>query len=361
MKKKKSNSLIGKMLGISPDTVSKIEGEKNLIPTEQEKESEKDKEEAVVTPPIENKPETPSKPEKETPEEKVIPSFDEVVAGIREALSDPALDRERKETVSSIKSLASTWSDKASNRADSAAKKSDEIYSLLSSLGISQKKSYDELSDFIKSGDYLSTPAAQSILSSYLRAAGVASDNETASSAGDNSGNPDSYGAANAHRQRLAYTDAANDAALDFYERQADRLAELIATSGDGLAGIYSQMQDNADSDSDFALESLSSVRGALSDLLASETDEQKLEYDAIAKLYDKYVGEEKEEEEPAEPTSSMSPMGIDKEYDRLKRKGVSGTDALITLWNAYPEMRDYIADKYEDILRGENMYVFTE
>lgn len=354
MIKKNSKSLIGKMLNISPATIHKIEGDKKLSKPEKEPEVEVE----IAPPAVDETPETPSAPEPSTPETKVVPNFDEVVAGIREALSDAALDRERDRTVSSMRSLASSWSDRAEDRADSAAAKSDEIYSLLASLGTKQSNSYKELTDFVKSGDYLSSPAAQSILSSYLRAAGVASDNETASSAGDNSGNPDSYGAANAHRQRLAYTNAANAAALEHYGQQAEMLAELIAASGDSLAGIYSQMQDNADSDSSFALGSLDSVRATLSDLLANETDERELEYDAIAKLYDKYVGEKSE---VSAPISSMSPMGIDKEYDRLKRGGLSGADALIELWNAYPEMRDYIADKYEDILRGENMYVFTE
>ena len=123
MTKKNSNSLLGKILGISPKKIAEIEGEETLV----KKEPEPEKQEVTVTPPSDSKSEVGGSAEEETPEEVVIPSFDEVVAGIREALADPALDRERAETVSSIRKTASDWSERAADRADSAATKSDEI------------------------------------------------------------------------------------------------------------------------------------------------------------------------------------------------------------------------------------------
>lgn len=299
----------------------------------------------------------PDPPVKEEEEEPKVPTFEDIVGGIRDALR--GTDGEG-DAADSARELADSLTADAEDRGAAATKKSDEVYALLSALGEKQRGDYADLAEQIKSGDYLSSPAAKAIFDSYMSAAGVASDNATADSAAGNGGNADSYGAANAHRQRLSYTDAAHKAALDLYERQADRLASLISSSGADLSDIYAEMQNNADSDADRAAKSVDDVSEMLRALLSSEDGQRELEYEAVGKLFDRYADLVMPEEEEVEVDETPhSPMLVDKEYDRLKGSGASTVDALIRLWKIYPDMREYIAEKYEKILKGDSLYIF--
>lgn len=343
MTKKNNYGLLGKMLNLSGATLDKIAAGSLSGGSSAAKDEE----------PIEEEEKTEGETEDKA-EEEYIPTFADVVKGIRDALRDPEADGARAETADKIGALADRLDESATKRAESAAEKSDEVYRLLAELGAKQSTDYGALADFIRSGDYLSTPAAKALLESYLSAAGVASDNAAADSAASNGGNADSYGAANAHRQRLSYTDAAHRAALELYERQADRLASLIKSAGGDLSDIYSKMQDNADGDADVAAKSVDDVSTLLRDLLADGAAERELDRDTLGKLFEEYA-------DRSDTSVPMSPMALDKEYDSLKRDGLSGTDALIELWARYPDMREYIADKYADVLRGDSLYIFKD
>ena len=54
--------------------------------------------------------------------------------------------------------------------------------------------------------------------------------------------------------------------------------------------------------------------------------------------------------------------MQIDKEYDAMKKLGASAVDALISLWQKYPDMREYIAEKYKETTSSkEPLYIFKD
>ena len=172
MTKKKDKTLLEKIFNISPKASAELEDTKLSIDGKGDEDYG-----ANAVPEI---------PTVETPSEKKTPTFDEIISGIREALADPSLEEERRGSVTRAQTLADSLSASAGERDGAGAKKSDEIYSLLASLGERQSKEYDELGRFITSGNYLSTPAAKAILEQYMSAAALASGNAIAESAADN-------------------------------------------------------------------------------------------------------------------------------------------------------------------------------
>jgi hypothetical protein len=74
---------------------------------------------------------------------------------------------------------------------------------------------YDALIGRINNGDFYNTPAAQAIMGYYGQQGQKGANDATATIAAGNGGNIDSYSAANANRQNLAYLNAGTNAALN--------------------------------------------------------------------------------------------------------------------------------------------------
>lgn len=141
---------------------------------------------------------------------------------------------------------------------------------------------YKDLFGNIQSGDYTKKPYYQTILESYGLAGDAAADNAVAGSVGSNGGNLDSYAAANAKRQQLAYKNAAQGAALDAYNAEIGNLIKTLGDMGVNVNDLYATWAQN-----------LASERGTAADVLLGQLgiDRDKYVTDAQAAV-DKYLGE---------------------------------------------------------------------
>lgn len=141
---------------------------------------------------------------------------------------------------------------------------------------------YKDLFGNIQSGDYTKKPYYQTILESYGLAGDAAADDAVAGSVGSNGGNLDSYAAANAKRQQLAYKNAAQGAALDAYNAEIGNLIKTLGDMGVNVNDLYATWAQN-----------LASERGTAADVLLGQLgiDRDKYVTDAQAAV-DKYLGE---------------------------------------------------------------------
>lgn len=141
---------------------------------------------------------------------------------------------------------------------------------------------YKDLFGNIQSGDYTKKPYYQTILESYGLAGDAAADDAVAGSVGSNGGNLDSYAAANAKRQQLAYKNAAQGAALDAYNAEIGNLIKTLGDMGVNVNDLYATWAQNLDSE-----------RGTAADVLLGQLgiDRDKYVTDAQAAV-DKYLGE---------------------------------------------------------------------
>lgn len=141
---------------------------------------------------------------------------------------------------------------------------------------------YKDLFGNIQSGDYTKKPYYQTILESYGLAGDAAADDAVAGSVGSNGGNLDSYAAANAKRQQLAFKNAAQSAALDAYNAEIGNLIKTLGDMGVNVNDLYATWAQN-----------LASERGTAADVLLGQLgiDRDKYVTDAQAAV-DKYLGE---------------------------------------------------------------------
>lgn len=108
-----------------------------------------------------------------------------------------------------------------------------------------QTARYDDLYDYLKNTNYYDTDTAKNIMSYYNAMGGKAANEATAEGMAQNSGNIDSYAAANALRQQLDFTNAGNAAVLNQYNAQTGKMLDTLRALGvdvgdaqDRLAGI---------------------------------------------------------------------------------------------------------------------------
>lgn len=241
-----------------------------------------------------------------------------------------------------------------------ATEKGNTLYDALMAFAGKQDTRYDSLLSQISEKGYRDFAGVSDILSSYAaqgdRAAGYAA----AGGAMENGGNPDSYAAAQAARQRLAFTDAGNTAALQYYNDQLDRWLSTIEAAGRDGANLYGLVQDNVDSTHAAATEEGGlgeSLFSSLADLQKSRTEGDVDAFSALLSHYSKVKGEGGDK---SAASDGPSPMEIDREFERMTTDkdgtgaAYSSTDALIKLWKKYPSMQAYILEKYQGILNPE-------
>ena len=98
---------------------------------------------------------------------------------------------------------------------------------------------YGDLYSHIKETDYTQKPYYKTIMESYGIAGDDAADAESASGAGANGGNLDSYAAANARRQKLAFKNAGQSAALAAYNAEIGNLLNTLNSLGVNVNDLY--------------------------------------------------------------------------------------------------------------------------
>ncbi len=227
-----------------------------------------------------------------------------------------------------------------------ANEKSDALYAALSAFANKQEGRYDTLYDMVFRNDYKSNAGAAEILYGYLANGGTAAGHTYAGAAGQNNGNGDTYAAALSASTKNEYARTGDAAARQYYGEQLDRmLAVLQAASGD-MTDIYGAMQDNIDTAQDTANRDLSI--GA--DLLATLIDAQESAKKNEANIYSDLLGDAHKYSD-----ASISPMELDTLYKELTEgkdglAAMSPSNALVALWNKYPDMRSYIMQKYSDL-----------
>ena len=116
----------------------------------------------------------------------------------------------------------------------------DKAYNAQISKSISDiEAKYGDLYSHIKETDYTQKPYYKTIMESYGIAGDDAADAESASGAGANGGNLDSYAAANARRQRLAFANAGQSAALAAYNAEIGNLLNTLNSLGVNVNDLY--------------------------------------------------------------------------------------------------------------------------
>lgn len=151
--------------------------------------------------------------------------------------------------------------------------KNNEIFTGLMAETEAAKKNYQDLYNRLFNTNYLDSDVAKTILEGYGIKGGAASDAEIAAGAGENSGNIDSYSAANAKRQQLAYKNAGQQAALAAWDTQIARALETLKAMGVDVSGYYDRMQGNVDSNADYIknlLDKYNEGTGALGEQLTA-------------------------------------------------------------------------------------------
>ncbi len=234
------------------------------------------------------------------------------------------------------------------------ASKSRALYDLLLDFTKKQEARYDGLLSELKSGSYLDSDGAKTILSSYEEQGRLAAGHTLAEAAGENGGNPDTYAAAQGNRQRLSFLDAGHEAARNYYGEQLERLLSAVRASSSDMGDLYGAVQKNIDEAGARADNDLS-IGADLLKILSDAKDQRE-------ERAEKALSEERER---AYEAASVSPMEIDEEYKLLIRERVNGkpkysaAEALNILWDKYPAMRDYIKSKYKSVLSPD--FVFEE
>lgn len=119
---------------------------------------------------------------------------------------------------------------------------SGKLNDLISQYMGEQTARYDDLYDWLKNTNYYDTDTAKNIMSYYNAQGGKAANEATAEGMAQNSGNIDSYAAANALRQQLDFTNAGNQAVLNQYNAQAGNMLDTLKALGVDVGDAQDRM-----------------------------------------------------------------------------------------------------------------------
>lgn len=238
----------------------------------------------------------------------------------------------------------------------SANQKNDALYEAIMAFATKQDSRYDDLLAKIEANDYRSSDGARAILGDYYKQGQNAYADIIGQVSGENGGNGDTYGAALAAQGMSDYMDKGNAAAEAYYGEQLDRILKVLQAAGGDMSDLYGRSQDSVDSAQLSAKDDLSIGADLLAALADAQSDERKIEESVFSELLKK---------NDDTYNTTVSPMELDAEFkDMLAAKdgkppAVTPTEALISLWKKYPDMRSYILQKYEDYLNPA--YSFSE
>lgn len=121
----------------------------------------------------------------------------------------------------------------------SIKEKIDDLYGIQRSDRGTMAKKYDTLENYNYNHNPYESEIGKSIMKDYKFQGETASDNATASGGASNGGNIDSYAAANANRQQLAFTNAGKQAVLNDFNTRISNARGIL-----NELGVYQQNQD---------------------------------------------------------------------------------------------------------------------
>ena len=134
---------------------------------------------------------------------------------------------------------------------------------------------YRNLLNSVQNGDYTKKSYYQTILDSYGLAGDDAASDAAASAAGANGGNLDSYAAANARRQELAYRNAAQNAALSAYNAEIENMLNTLSGLGVNVNDLYGTWGGELDSQRKTLADVILGKLGYDSDIYGYDTQKQ--------------------------------------------------------------------------------------
>ena len=263
---------------------------------------------------------------------------------VRDALD--ASNEEAERTFTEMEKTGTAAIERGENASTIAESQSSALYQLLLGFTEKQESRYDRLLAEIERGDYLSSDAAKSIIDSYAARGREAAGHAAAEAAAASGGNPDTYAAAQANRQRLAFEEAGQAAAREYYGEYLDRMLSTLRASSSDISDLYGGLQKNVDATAGRAQDNLS-IGAELLKALATAQEKNK---ESTAEVLSALAKEE-------EKQSAVSPMEVDLAYNALLTEKINGRPrytpraALMVLWKRYPTMQDYIAEKYKDVV----------
>ena len=117
--------------------------------------------------------------------------------------------------------------------------KINDLYGIQKSDREKMAGKYDTLEDYNYNHNPYESEIGKSIMEDYKFKGKTASDNAVASGGADNGGNIDSYAAANANRQQLAFTNAGKQAVLNDFNTRITHAKDILNN-----LGVYQQNQD---------------------------------------------------------------------------------------------------------------------
>lgn len=132
------------------------------------------------------------------------------------------------------------------------------------------------LSDYALNANPYASDIGKAIMQNYNQKGNTASINSSAENAGSNSGNIDSYSAANARRQQLAFTNAGNEAILNDHNARVANALSVLEQLGVNTQGLLGIEQANVDSARTANNNMLSGVNDSMSNAAsaANQTDQ---------------------------------------------------------------------------------------
>lgn len=215
---------------------------------------------------------------------------------------------------------------------DTVNAQNNQLWGDMRQFGTDQTARYDKLTDYIYTNDYTATPWYQTIMEGYNIKGDNAAGDAIASAGGSNSGNIDSYAAANANRQQLAFTNAGNTAALNAYNSQIGNLLTTIQSLGYDIGNLQNRQQANIDS-------SRSANQGMLDSYNQGNNILGNVQNDAVANLMNAY---------------GLAGQNYNTGYNNLM--GAQNTESQITA-NAYNDLMS----RYTDLDANQKNYDINE
>lgn len=238
---------------------------------------------------------------------------------------------------------------------------------------------YRKLYGTIENGDYTKTPYYQTILDSYGISGENASNAAEASGAAANGGNLDSYAAANAARQQLAFKNAAQNAALSAYNTDITNMLKTLSDMGVYVGDLYDSWGNELDSQRTGAVNTLLGQLGAETDRYVSDNNLAADKYASDAQLQaaqtqaatDKYLAELQaktesdklaSQEKIAQLEYELQKLDTEKKYATEERKAEIEKEATIIKAEIDAETSKYMADKdYDKYIDSANSVGKTE
>ena len=269
-----------------------------------------------------------------------------------EELAEALKDKEGTALREEVGETAEDMTERGTERSESAAEKNDALYEELIGFIGKQDGRYDELIDAILK-DPAESEIGRALLARYQQEGEKSARHAVAEAASENAGNLDSYAAAQARRQMLAYQSAGEEAAAEAYGKQIDRMLTALGASSEDLATLFGLGGENAELDATLAKTLLGTGESLFSSLLDAQTKAEEISTERLAELFDAMID--------GTNLGNISPMQIDEEYYNLMSKeggGHKSREALLILWNKYPTMRSYITRKYSSVTGSD--YIFS-